>query len=484
MTLHRGDPRVAGVLALVGILLLVLIAAGINASFGLPGNLRLGWPPVRDYTLHAAFADANGLIRGAGVQVAGAPIGQVTEVRAAGRQAVVGMRIEHRYAPLHAGTVARIRYSTLLAQKYVELSPAAGTPPLADGSTIPSDQTITPVDFDQFLSTLDPETRRQAQVLVQQLGGGVQGRGETLNLLLDQLSGLAGESRAGLSTLDSHDADLSSITANLAVTSRRLSESRQQLGDLVANTASVAGTLSANDRSLDDLLVHLARTSEEVDQTLNGNEGNLRTTVTTLDPLLVGLNDNLATTYPYLHGSQADLRAAFDSLIPSIGSAIAQRDAGGNFLRQYLVLDTCYDVRSGARANPTTGTNCLANVSLSGPAPGPDSHAPPAAPPATGPAARTPGSSGKLPATPAPCPSPLIGLPPVPLPSPLPPVICPSPSPTPCVPVPSPTPAPRPSPSPSPSPGCTSVVGGVVGGVTQAVPVPLPSAVGALLGIP
>ncbi|HEY4027725.1 MAG TPA: MCE family protein [Candidatus Dormibacteraeota bacterium] len=479
MTLYRGNPLVAGLAAVAVIVAITLVAVAINTSFGLPGNLSLGWPPSRDYTLRAAFADANGLVKGASVQVAGDPIGQVTDVRASGRRAIVEMRIDHRFAPVHRGTIARIRYSTLLAQKYVELSPAAGTQPLSGGATIPSDQTVTPVDFDQFLSTLDPETRRQAQVLVQQLGGGVQGRGETVNVLLDQLSGLAGESRAGLGTLDRHDADLSSITANLAVTSGRLAQSRQQLGDLVASSASVAGTLSENDRSLDDLLVHLARTGDSVNQTLNGNEGNLHDTVTSLDPFLVGLNSNLATTYPYLHGSRAELRDASNFLIPYIGSAIAQRDAGGNFLREYLVLDTCVDQRSATPANPATGAGCLANVSLGGPAAAPQAHAPPAPPlAATAPAA---GAAKRAGATPTPCPSALINVPPVALPSPLPQVVCPSPSP--CQPgQPTPTPTPTPSPSPTPS-SCTSVTG-AVGGVTQVLPKPLPSVIGALLGLP
>ena len=314
MRLTRGNPLLAGVLTLAVIGAVVLLAVGIDTSFGLPGDVSLGLPPTRDYTLRATFTDANGLIKGAGVQVAGTPIGQVTGVTGSGRQAIVAMRIDHRYAPLHTGTIAAIRYSTLLAQKYVELSPAAGTKPLGDGATIPSTETVTPVDFDQFLSTLDPETRRQAQVLVQQLGGGVEGRGETLNLLLDQLSGLAGESQGGLGTLNAHTGDLSSITANLAVTSQRLAISRQQLGDLVANTASVAGTLSQNDRSLDDLLVRLAHTSADVDQTLNGNEGNLHDTITTLDPFLNGLNGNLATTYPYDAHDEAQM-----SLRQSVG---------------------------------------------------------------------------------------------------------------------------------------------------------------------
>ncbi|OLB76066.1 MAG: hypothetical protein AUI14_19710 [Actinobacteria bacterium 13_2_20CM_2_71_6] len=477
MRLHRGSPALAGLLTLAAIGLVALLAVGIDLSFGLPGNLGTGLPPARDYTLRAAFADANGLTRGAGVVVAGVPVGQVTGVAASGRRAVVAMRIDHRYAPVHRGTIARIRYSTLLAQKYVELSPAAGTPALADGATIPSDQTVSPVDFDQFLSTLDPETRRQAQVLVQQLGGGVSGRAETLNLLLDQASGLAGESRGGLATLDTHDADLRAITADLAVTSRRLALSRERLGDLVAATGDVTGTLTANDRSLDDALVRLAHTGRDLDQTLDGNEANLHDTVTSLDPFLAGLNGTLATVQPELHGGQADIRDTMNLLLPSIGSAIAQRDAGGNFLRQYLVLDTCADARGTVRADPATGAGCLANVSLSGPA------APPAAPaPGAGPVRGTLLPGGRPTPRPLPCPSLPVGLPsppPLPLPSPLPSVICPSPPPLPCLPLGQPAPAPTPTPSPSPSPtpsGCP------LPGV--GLPVPLPSAAGALLGLP
>jgi phospholipid/cholesterol/gamma-HCH transport system substrate-binding protein len=475
--LTRGSPALAGLLTLVAIAAVALLAVSINLSFGLPGNLSLGLPPTRDYTLRAAFADANGLTKGAGVVVAGVPVGQVTGVRAGGRQAVVGMRIDHRYAPVHRGTIARIRYSTLLAQKYVELSPAAGTPPLPDGATIPSDQTVTPVDFDQFLSTLDPETRRQAQVLVQQLGGGVSGRAETLNVLLDQASGLAGESRGGLATLDAHDADLSSITADLAVSSRRLALSRERLGDLVAAAGEVTGTLSANDRTLDDVLVHLAHTGQDLDQTLNGNEANLHDTVATLDPFLAGLNGTLGTTYPYLHGSQADIRDTLNVLVPSIGSAIAQRDAGGNFLRQYVVVDTCYDLRGTVPANPDTGAGCLANLSLSGPAGAP--AAPPAQPagpaPASGAASGPAGGSAPPAGRPTPGPLPCPSLPPPPpLPSPLPQIVCPTPPALPCLPPGQPTPKPTPTPSPSPTPaGCVPLPG-----------LPLPSPAGALLGLP
>src|SRR5260370_42501180 len=102
---------------------------------------------------------------------------------------------------MHGGPVAAIRYSPLLAQKYVELTPASGTPPLASGTVIPSEQTVTPVDFAQFLSSLDAKTRQQLQVLVQQLGGAVTGAQAAIAPLADPLAGLSELSPPTLDTL-------------------------------------------------------------------------------------------------------------------------------------------------------------------------------------------------------------------------------------------------------------------------------------------
>jgi virulence factor Mce-like protein len=353
----RGNPIVAAVVLGAVVLALVLFGLSVSASFGLPFNLSLGLPPTRDYTLRAVFQDANNLNKGAAVVVAGVQIGQVTDVAAQGSQALVTMRIGHDHAPVHRGAIARIRYSTLLAQKFVEISPASGTPAIPDGGTIPSDETITPVDFDQFLDTLDPQTRDRVRLLVQQAGGGVEGEHAVINDLLDQLSQLTVESRGGLSTLHRRDPQLSSILSNLAVASRRLDQSHRRLGDLVGNTATVTGTLAENDQHLDSILVHLAATTEDIDQTLEGNEANLHRTVVTLDPLVGQVNDNFAITGRYVRESNQPLKDGFNYLIPYIGSAVSQRDANGHYLREFLVLDTCYDLQSSQRSRQTSG--CL-----------------------------------------------------------------------------------------------------------------------------
>jgi virulence factor Mce-like protein len=449
----KGNPIVAGLGLIAGCLVVLIAAISINVNFGFPANLNLGWPPGFDYALSAAFDDANGLAHGAEVVVAGTSVGQVTDVAPSGRQAVVTMRIDRTYAPMHTGTIARIRYGTLLAQKYVELTPVAGGASIPSGARIPSTSTVTPVDFDQFLSTLDPETRMRLQTIVQQAGGGVDGRQQAINSLLDNLGHLAVESRAGLSTFRHHDPDLGNVTTNLAITSNRLAQSHDNLGGFIANSADVNGTLAANDRSLSGLILHLANTMDDFNQTLNGEEGNFHDTVTTFDPFLVQLNGTLGYVYPYLHDNLGALTTGLTTLVPYIGSAIQEQDANGNYLRQYLVNDCKYDATSDDKG-PASG--CPSAPSQ----PASSSTAPPALP------------IPKPKAT-ALCPSPLPKVTPPPLPTPIPTITnCPTPLP-PCIPIPG---IPTPTPIPTPSPGsCTPIPGGInPPGTPPLPPLPLP----------
>jgi virulence factor Mce-like protein len=470
MRLTRGNPFAAG-LVLLGIVLAVLLAAiAINLNFGLPANLNLGWPPGFDYNLSATFTDANGLARGADVVIAGTPVGQVTNVQAAGTQAVATMRIDRNYAPVHQGTIARIRYSTLLAQKYVELTPSTNGRTIQSGARIPSSSTITPVDFDQFLSTLDPQTRQQLQVIVQQAGGGVQGRQEAINSLLDNLGNLAVESKPGLAVINNHDADLANITTNLDITSQRLAQSRDNLGGFIQNTGTVEGTLAANDKDLSGLIYHLANDMNDFDTTLNGEEGNFHDTVTTFDPFLVQLNGTLSYVYPYVHNNLGPLETGLNTLIPYIGSAINEQDANGNYLRQFLVNDCRYD----SIQQPGQPSACPAAPA----APAASSSNGPAAPGASAPSAPAP----KITICPTIPPAPKLPTPPPP-PTPVPTLSpCPTPNP-PCIPIPGvPTPTPRPTASPG---TCIPVQGNPLNppGSIPVLPAPIPSLPGVVTGL-
>jgi phospholipid/cholesterol/gamma-HCH transport system substrate-binding protein len=354
MKRHTNSLR-AGVVTLAGVLILILVAMAINLSFGLPFNLSL-LPPGQDYAIKAAFTDANGVNRGADVVIAGHNVGQVTGVDITGTRAVVTMRVASRYAPLHQFSTARIRYSTLLAQKYIEIAPRDGGAELRSGATIQSDSTLSPVDFDQFLSALDPDTRARLQTLIQQAGGGLRGQQQTINDLLAQLNGLSQESVPPLSTFHQHDPDLDRIVANLGVVSDRLAQSHQQLGDLVGSMSDVTGTLARNDQALASLLTHLGNVMADFDATLAGNEQNFHTIVVTLDPLLTELNGTLTIVAADTRSSIAAINTNNRVLQPELVSAVSQTDAAGqHLLRQYYVVNPACDQVS-AQANPQCQT--------------------------------------------------------------------------------------------------------------------------------
>ena len=342
MTLRYSRAFRAGLILVGGTALVLVFAILVNLSFGLPFNLSL-WPLGQTYSLTAAFKDANGVQRGADVVVAGHPIGQVTGVKVAGQEADVMMRINPQYAPVHRGTIARIRYSTLLAQKYIELSPMSRHAEIPSGGRIPSDETVTPVDFDQFLSAFDEETRARIQIVVQQAGTGLEGRQEAINDLFDQLHGLSIESKPPLDAVRLHEDNLDRIIASLAVTSDRLARSHENLGQLVQNANDVNGRLADQDAALAQLIHHLADLMTDYNVTLDGNEGNLHQTVAQLDPLLGQLNVAFGTIDGDLGPNLPGILDGINRLGPEGESAIHQKDANGNYLRQYLVNDPACD---------------------------------------------------------------------------------------------------------------------------------------------
>ena len=341
-------PLKAGLLTLAGLLILGLLAVAINLSFGLPFNLSL-FPPGQDYSINAAFTDANGVSRGADVVIAGHTVGQVTDVHVAGSRSVVTMRVSPHYAPLHEFSSARIRYATLLAQKYIEIKPVNGGAEIRSGGSIRSDNTVSPVDFDQFLSALDPQTRARLQTLIQQSGGALQGQQETINDLLVQLNGLSQESQPPLSTFDQHNADIDRIVANLGIVSDRLAQSHQQLGDLVGSMSDVTGTLAQNDQSLASLITHLGNVMGDFDATLNGNEQNFHTTIVTLDPLVTQLNGTLVIVYSDSQMAIGQINTNNRTLQPELENAVSQTDADGHhILRQYFVGNLACDQGSSS----------------------------------------------------------------------------------------------------------------------------------------
>lgn len=150
----------------------------------------------RKYTVTAEFADGGAMQVGAPVRVAGIRVGSVSSIeRDLGRRLVeVEMSIDGGVDISEAAT-ASIDLRSMLGAKYVEITDPFRGELLADGDVIPIDRTETPVDLDELLTTvgefsgsIDVEAVNR---FLDHLAGSVEGQGEEIGTLIDEVGVLA-----------------------------------------------------------------------------------------------------------------------------------------------------------------------------------------------------------------------------------------------------------------------------------------------------
>jgi len=134
-------------------------------------------PFTSGFQINAVFRSANSIRPGSPVRVAGVNVGKVVEVTRYKNSdsANVKMEMDESGLPVHADAQLKIRPRIFLEGNFfVDLSPGTpGAPEVADGGTIPVTQTSTPVQLDQVLTSLQFNTREDLQVLLTQLGVGL-----------------------------------------------------------------------------------------------------------------------------------------------------------------------------------------------------------------------------------------------------------------------------------------------------------------------
>ncbi len=239
-----------------------------------------------DYKVSAYFQNAGLLVKGDGVRVGGHLVGKVTGVELTNdSQAKVSMTVDDTLAPLHDGTTAAIRLTSLpgTANRYVSLRPGPNNAPrIADGGRIGSDGTSSPVELDQLFDSLTPKTRRGLQQLVQGSAAYYTGRSRELNASLKHLSpALAATSRL------THEVTLDQLVFRRLIVQTAgvvsaVAQRRRDLTSLVSNANTTAAAIGDENLSLSRALLLLPGTLRKANTTFV----NLRATLNDLDPLV------------------------------------------------------------------------------------------------------------------------------------------------------------------------------------------------------
>jgi phospholipid/cholesterol/gamma-HCH transport system substrate-binding protein len=244
--------------AFIAVVVMVVIAVAVGGYVLAHENLKLpGWVPVLGrsyYTLKADMQTAQAVTPGQGqaVTIAGAKIGEVASVDLHGGVAVVTMKITPKYARIYRNATMLLRPKTQLQDITVEVDPGtASAGRLPSGSTLPLSQTAPNVNFDEFLSSLDAETRAYLQELLAGAGGALKNNGKALSATFKRFDPTAREIQQIAAQLEARHANTARAIHNFRLLMEALGGKDKQLAQLVDASNAVFATFAQEEHAVE-----------------------------------------------------------------------------------------------------------------------------------------------------------------------------------------------------------------------------------------
>ncbi|MGH3548257.1 MAG: MCE family protein [Pseudonocardiaceae bacterium] len=287
---------------------------------GLQGVPLPGGPDVGDrpYRITAEFSDVLELVPQSLVKVNDVSVGSVRDITLAPDtwHALVTLEL-NRDVELPANAVARVRTTSLLGEKFVDLAAPTAEPPrgtLADGDRIPVARTSRATDVEEVLGALSLLLNgggvEQIRTIATELNAGLSGHEPQLRALLTDLNML-------VSGLDARKAEINRALDALNRLSATLAARRGQIDTALDGLAPGLKVLADQRTQLTGTLQALDRLSVVATSTINGSRDNLLADLQQLRPTLQQLARagqdlpnalQLIATYPFTDGA---VREAF-----------------------------------------------------------------------------------------------------------------------------------------------------------------------------
>jgi phospholipid/cholesterol/gamma-HCH transport system substrate-binding protein len=266
-------------------------------------------------TYKLRFQNAGQLVKDNDVQIGGRRIGSVTDISLTDdNQAEITVKVSNDYAPLHEGTTAVIRATSLsgVANRYIALTPGPNSnPALPDGATLTQNSTTSVVDLDQLFDALDPKTRAALQDVIQGSATWYDGRGVEANAATKYFSPAISSTRRVVNELISQQQVLSDFLRNTSRTAGAIAARRNDLSALVANTNTTATAIADENAAFNQALELLPGALRKANTTFV----NLRSTLDDLDPLVAASKPATKDLARFL----TDLRPLLVEAQPTIG---------------------------------------------------------------------------------------------------------------------------------------------------------------------
>ena len=304
-------------MAAIVVVMIVTGLIGVATSGG--GSMR---------TIAAQFSEAPGLYPGNHVDVLGIPVGSVTSIKPGPDYVLVKMSVRSD-VQIPAGAGAVIMAPTVVADRFVQLTPAyQGGPVMSAGTVIPMARTAIPQSVDAVVQAL---TR-----LAQQLGpNGANSKG-ALSALLHQMAVQFGNDgpdfhaaivnfSEALHGFAQNSPAFADVFNNLGNLSQALADNSSTYRSFTSDLAAVSGVL-ANDRTdVSAVLAALQQLFANLNSFLQANGSKLGSSIA-----------NLRTFAGELVSQQAALAKVFDLSplsLQNLDNAIDKNAPGGPALR-------------------------------------------------------------------------------------------------------------------------------------------------------
>jgi len=322
---------------LVGAVTTLIVIVAVFLAY----NANKGLPFVPTYDVKAQVPGGANLVPGNEVRVGGFRVGVVNEIlpgrdESGKNLAVIDLKLDKKVEPLAKDTKVLIRPRSALGLKYVELTPGSDKDTFKAGDTVPLANSKEVVEFDDFLSTFDEDTRDAARGSQKGYGDALAGRGQSLN--------------AAIAALNPFFVHLTPVMDNLNDPDTQLDEFFKQIGRTSAQVAPVSRTQAELFAKMADTFAAIGRDPTALQQTIERAPGTLATGTTSLRAQ--------APFYSDFTDLSARLRPAAQELpraLPKVNRALS---VGEPVLRRSVALNErtgkVFDALNDLAANPNT----------------------------------------------------------------------------------------------------------------------------------
>ncbi len=318
--------------AFISIVAMIVIALFVGGYILSNERLSLpGWVPVlgKSYvTLKADFRTAQAVTPGQGqaVTIAGAKIGEIASVQSNQGDALVTMNITPKYARyIYRNATMLLRPKTGLKDMTVEVDP--GTPSagrVPGGYTVPQSQTAPDVNFEEFLASLDGETRAYLQELIAGAGEGLKGNSANLSATFKRFDPIARYAQRITAQLQLRNKNIERAVHNFQLIISALGNKDTEISQAIDASNAVFQTFAEQDQNFQRTLHLLPGALSKT----RGGLGKLARSSAVLGPTLAKLEPFAKAVAP----AQVASRSLFKQSTPIIKNEIRP------FARQVLPI--------------------------------------------------------------------------------------------------------------------------------------------------